>query len=136
KAKDTVQLVFEKALAEVQKTKIDNIGGWLYRVAKNLCLSELRKGYTFTDEQALRYTEQPQDLPLSHYWENEKKIDMLRAALNDLQESQKQCITLFFLEKKSYIEITEITGFNLKQVKSFIQNGKRNLKLKLEQLSI
>ncbi len=132
-SKDAVQLVFEKAILEVKKTKIDNIGGWLYRVAKNVCLSELRKGRTYTDEQALRYTEQPQAVPITEYWETEKQIDTLKAALKDLNESQQQCVTLFYIERKSYQEITSITGYDIKQVKSYIQNGKRNLKLKLEQ---
>lgn len=132
-AKDAVQLVFEKAILEVKKTKIDNIGGWLYMVAKNVCLSELRKSRTYSDEQVLRFTIQEPTTPITDYWENEKQIAALKIALKDLNESQQQCVTLFYIEKKSYQEITEITGYDIKQVKSYIQNGKRNLKLKLEQ---
>ena len=56
-------------------------------------------------------------------------VSLLETSLNELNDDQKTCITLFFLEKKSYQQISEQTGFNLMQVKSYIQNGKRNLKI-------
>jgi RNA polymerase sigma-70 factor (ECF subfamily) len=56
------------------------------------------------------------------------KLEQLEMAMKILGEEQKQCIELFYLQEKSYKEVTEITGFSMNQVKSFIQNGKRNLK--------
>ena len=53
-------------------------------------------------------------------------------AMKELNPEQKQCVTLFYLQKKSYQEINEITGFSMLQVKSYIQNGKRNLKILIE----
>ncbi|HAD33787.1 MAG TPA: sigma-70 family RNA polymerase sigma factor, partial [Chitinophagaceae bacterium] len=58
-------------------------------------------------------------------------LERLELAIDSLNNDQKKCVTLFYLEKKSYQEIMEMTGFNFMQVKSFIQNGKRNLKLKI-----
>jgi RNA polymerase sigma factor (sigma-70 family) len=131
-AKDAVQQVFLKALSEVPKYKIDNIGGWLYQVARNLCLSNLRSKKEYSDDEHLQYIAQPEEVPLSLLIEKEKDIDRLKKELQTLKEEQKVCIAAFYLEKKSYNQISELTGFSVKQVKSHIQNGKRNLKLKLE----
>ncbi|HEY6956802.1 MAG TPA: sigma factor-like helix-turn-helix DNA-binding protein, partial [Flavisolibacter sp.] len=60
---------------------------------------------------------------------NEKTYDLLEEAIRELSEEQRQCVILFYLKKNSYNQISEKTGFNLMQVKSYIQNGKRNLKI-------
>jgi RNA polymerase sigma-70 factor (ECF subfamily) len=64
--------------------------------------------------------------------EKDKTLSLIEEGLNELNEEQKQCVTLFYLKKKSYQQIVDVTGFNLLQVKSYIQNGKRNLKLIVE----
>lgn len=64
--------------------------------------------------------------------EKEKVLNEMTQALNELNEEQKVCVTLFYLEKKSYMQVAEITGYSLMQVKSNIQNGKRNLKIQME----
>ena len=132
-AKDTVQQVFLKALSEMPKYKIDNIGGWLYQVAKNMCLSMLRSKKQYTDEEQLQYLVQPEEVPLSLLLEKEQNIDKLKEELSKLKEDQRRCIAFFYLDKKSYQEIASETGFDIKQVKSHIQNGKRNLRMKLEE---
>lgn len=67
--------------------------------------------------------------------EKDNTLNRMQSALQQLSSEQQQCITLFYLEKKSYSEIAALTGFSMLQVKSFIQNGKRNLKLLLEKNS-
>ena len=131
-AKDMVQQVFLKALSEAAKYRIDNIGGWLYRVAKNQCLTVLRDKKTFTGEEPLKYLEQPEETSLHLHWQQVKDTDKLKRMLEELKEEQKRAIILFYLEKKTYAEIAGLTGWGINQVKSHIQNGKRNLKLKLE----
>lgn len=69
-----------------------------------------------------------------HLKEKESQITMMETALEQLNNEQKICIELFYLKNKSYSEITEITGYSNNDVKSFIQNGKRNLKIKMEAL--
>lgn len=64
--------------------------------------------------------------------QNDHTLDLMEAGLKELNREQQQCVTLFYLEKKSYQEITEQTGFSMLQVKSYIQNGKRNLKIWIE----
>jgi len=62
----------------------------------------------------------------------DEKTMKLKEAMTSLNREQGLCVTLFYLEEKSYKEVVEITGFSSNQVKSYIQNGKRNLKLYLE----
>ena len=68
--------------------------------------------------------------------ELEKDFEALEACIEELKKEQKQCVQLFFLEKKSYQEVNEQTGIDLKKVKSHIQNGKRNLKMCLESKNV
>ena len=62
----------------------------------------------------------------------EEEYALLEKSLGDLDEGQRVCIELFYLKDKSYVQIVEITGYDLNKVKSYIQNGKRNLKIMLE----
>lgn len=64
--------------------------------------------------------------------QDERMLKDLEEAMQHLKKEQKTCIRMFYLQRKSYQSIAEETGFNLLQVKSYIQNGKRNLRLLLE----
>ncbi|MDB5209090.1 MAG: sigma-70 family polymerase sigma factor [Flavisolibacter sp.] len=131
-ARDCVQQIFLKVLTEVPKYKIDYFKSWLYMVAKNHCLMRLRqrgaRGLKELSEQHIAVAETDKQELL----QNEQTYDLLEEAIEELSEEQKRCVNLFYLQKKSYQEITAQTGFNLMQVKSYIQNGKRNLKIILE----
>ena len=132
-AKDAVQQIFLKVLTEVSKYKIEYFKSWLYMVAKNHCLMKLR------GRQGKYIKELKEEALIEHYetdktelLANEKTYSLLEQSIEELSEEQKQCVTLFYLKKKSYQQITETTGFSLMQVKSYIQNGKRNLRMLLE----
>lgn len=131
-AKDCVQQIFLKVLTEVSKYRIDYFKSWLYMVAKNHCLMRLRnngiKGPKELKEEMLVHTEPEKEELIK----NEQTYDLLEDAIAELSEEQRQCVILFYLKKNSYQQVTEKTGFNLLQVKSYIQNGKRNLKIILE----
>lgn len=129
-AKDAVQHIFLKVLTEVNKYKIEYFKSWLYMVAKNHCLMKLR-GQKHTIELSDKHIEEP-DNRKQELLENEKTFSLLETAIEELNEEQKQCVILFYLQKRSYTEISEQTGYSMLQVKSYIQNGKRNLKLLLE----
>ncbi len=134
-AKDCVQQVFLKAITELHKYKVDYFKSWIYMVAKNHCLMKLRdKGKIPVEinEQLLTTADDSTDVKKHH--QNEILLSNMEAALGHLNREQQQCVTLFYLEKKSYQQITDSTGYSLLQVKSFIQNGKRNLKIMLERL--
>jgi RNA polymerase sigma-70 factor (ECF subfamily) len=133
KAKDAVQQIFLKVITELRKYKVDYFKSWLYRIACNHCLMQLRdKTANFTrpiNESITMPAEPPQtEKHIAH----DKLLSYLENGLNELTLEQKTCVTLFYLQKKSYAEIAELTGFTLMQVKSYIQNGKRNLKLFVE----
>ena len=132
-AKDAVQQVFLKVLMEVSKYKIDFFKSWLYMVAKNHCLMKLRAQQgKHTQELKEEATIEQHDTDRNDLLANEKTYSLLEQSVHELNLEQKQCVTLFYLEKKSYQQITEATGFTLMQVKSHIQNGKRNLRMLLE----
>jgi RNA polymerase sigma factor (sigma-70 family) len=131
-ARDSVQQIFLKVLTEVGKYRIDYFKSWLYMVAKNHCLMRLRekgsKGVKeLSDHHAIAPEADKQELI-----RNEKTYDLLEESIQELSEEQRQCVILFYLKKNSYQQISEKTGYNLMQVKSYIQNGKRNLKILLD----
>jgi RNA polymerase sigma factor (sigma-70 family) len=133
-AKDCVQQVFLKAITELQKYKVEYFKSWLYMVAKNHCLMKIRDSHgkhavEVTENMARQEDETGLKLELQ---EKDKTLTLLELGLHELNEEQKQCVTLFYLQKKSYQQITDITGYSMLQVKSYIQNGKRNLKQIIE----
>lgn len=133
-AKDCVQQVFLKAITELHKYKVEYFKSWLYMVAKNHCLMKLRDKQARTpaeikEQMAITPAD---DAGLAPHLEKDRQLEMMEECLQNLSKEQKQCVTLFYLEKRSYNEIADQTGFTLMQVKSYIQNGKRNLKILLE----
>ena len=137
---DAVVQIFEKLLKDLKVFEIENFRGWLHQVARNFCLMWLRKRQT-QQKRTEQYTNiaqsdvEYQDAShLLHENEEEKQLSDLQIAISELKSEQKECVELFFLQEKSYQEITDMTGYSLKQVKSYIQNGKRNLKLKLSSI--
>ena len=133
-AKDSVQQIFLKVIQELQKYKVEYFKSWLYMVAKNYCLMKLR------DRQSRIPTELTEKLMAAPEEETDWQalvkadhtLELMEIALKELNPEQQQCVTLFYLQKKSYQEISDVTGFSMLQVKSYIQNGKRNLKLLIE----
>jgi RNA polymerase sigma-70 factor (ECF subfamily) len=129
-AKDSVQLVFIKAITELQKYKVEYFKSWIYMVAKNHCLMKLRNKGKYSaeiNEELLATPDETTDW--KKHIEKDNNLSNLELAMTQLNKEQQLCITLFYLEKKSYFEITSTTGFSLMQVKSHLQNGKRNLKI-------
>jgi RNA polymerase sigma-70 factor (ECF subfamily) len=105
-------------------------------VAKNHCLMKLRdKGkYTAEINERIMATRADEPGETAQHMEKDRTLTNMAAALQQLSREQQVCVTLFYLEKKSYQEITDSTGFSMMQVKSNIQNGKRNLKILLERM--
>lgn len=132
-AKDAVQQIFLKVIAELKKYKVEYFKSWLYMIAKNQCLMTIRSRHGRIPEELHEHTNiTDQNSTVSETIEKDKTLTLIEESLNELNPEQKVCVTLFYMQKKSYQEITTTTGFNLLQVKSYIQNGKRNLKLIVE----
>ena len=131
-AQDCVQQIFLKVLTEVGKYRIDYFKSWLYMVAKNHCLMRLRDKSGKSVRELNDLHPASPDTNQQELIANEQTYDMLEEALKELNEEQRQCVILFYLQKYSYTQVSEKTGFSPMQVKSYIQNGKRNLKIILE----
>lgn len=130
-AKDSVQQIFLKAITELKKYKVVYFKSWLYMVAKNHCLMLLREKNIFVpaDENIQL---QSAESNIQEMAEKEKTLHLIETSLEQLSADQKSCVILFYLEKKSYHEIAAETGYSVLQVKSYIQNGKRNLRIMVE----
>jgi len=133
-ARDAVLNVFEELVPKLLKYEVENFRSWLYQLAKNHCLMKIRQNQGkissgITEEQIPDDTD---PASMHQHLEKDRKLELMSNSLDELGHEQKQCVTLFYLEKKSYQQIAEVTGFTVMQVKSYIQNGKRNLKLILE----
>ena len=130
KARDTVQQIFLKAISELSKYRVTYFKSWIYMVAKNNCLMQLRDKKIFTDISTKEIVND--DVDIESVRLKETDYNLLEISIDELNEDQKKCISLFYLQKKSYQEIVAVTNFTLMQVKSHIQNGKRNLRILIE----
>lgn len=136
KSEDAVMQIFESLIKKLRMHHVANFKSWLYTVAKNHCLMQLRtseRDIVFIDEAFMESAEIPhqnnkEDFP-------EEQLQLMEKCIAELNPEQQQAIRLFYLEEKCYKDIVEITGFDLKKVKSYIQNGKRNLKICMERNS-
>lgn len=132
-AEDAVQQIFLQSLTGLKKYPILNFRAWLYSISKNHCLALLRsRKERLTDlEEGLLAEDNGLSISLEKL-EKEEVYQALEGCLALLAEPQRMSVSLFYLEKKSYQQIVLETGFNMMQVKSHIQNGKRNLRNALE----
>jgi RNA polymerase sigma factor (sigma-70 family) len=131
-AKDSVQQIFLKVITEAPKYKIDYFKSWLYMVTRNYCLMQLRNKNIILPVESESYLQQPDETDKTELLSKEEKLRLMESSLEELNDEQKKCVVMFYIQKKTYNEIAANTGFSLMQVKSHIQNGKRNLKISIE----
>lgn len=128
-AKDGVMQVFEELVLKLKKYEVDNFRGWLHQVAKNYCLMQLRTPKNMkTVEFKTDIMQSEENVHLNGVLEKEENFKKLEHCIGTLTNDQQVAIRLFYLEEKCYNEIVKITGQEWNQVRSFIQNGRRNLK--------
>ncbi len=133
-SRDALMNVFEGMGEDLKRFEVRNFPPWIHSVAKNHCLMQLRKRqllvndeYGFAQAEATLLTF-PTDMRFLNEDVTDRHLDNLDLAMASLSPEQQLCIRLFYLEELSYQQVSTKTGFDLKQVKSYIQNGKRNLK--------
>lgn len=132
-AKDSVMQIFEELVSKLKKHEVENFRGWLHQVARNYCLMQLRTPRNLkTVEYKTELMQSEEEVHLNGVLEKEENFNKLEYCIGTLTNEQQQAIKLFYLEGKCYNEIVEITGQEWNQVRSFIQNGRRNLKLCME----
>lgn len=137
-AQDATMILFEKMLLDIGTREINNFKAWLGFVVRNHCISLIRKKKTVNKNLKSYYEFELEDTS----YETEEKIQSvsddvllqeMKSCLPKLKERQRMCVEQFYLQNKSYQDIANETGFNLNEIKSHIQNGKRNLKLLIEE---
>ncbi|MCH7535218.1 MAG: sigma-70 family RNA polymerase sigma factor [Bacteroidetes bacterium] len=135
-SEDAVMQIFEKLIKDVPRFEINNFKSWLHVTTRNFCLMELRSGKSKSG-----LTSDIEDMELAvptHHLDEpsiESDLEAMERCMEELPPEQKKCVDLFFLQEQSYRQIVESAGFELKKVKSYIQNGKRNIKNCIEKRS-
>ena len=134
-AKDATQQIFIKLLDDLKRFEIVHFKAWLMQVTRNFCLMQLRQSLqvvnnTLTLPDSMEFEDDGHPMP-----EREILLNNLESALAGLNEEQRTCVSLFYLQKMTYSSIAEKTGYSMMEVKSHIQNGRRNLKIKLTHLT-
>ncbi|QNL51184.1 sigma-70 family RNA polymerase sigma factor [Olivibacter sp. SDN3] len=134
KSEDAVMQIFEQLIKKLSVHHVKNFKSWLYSLARNHCLMELRASdknslsideNSFMENELIEHQEFEEDTL-------ETKLTLMERCLAKLNKEQQQCVRLFYLDQKCYKDISIITGYDINKVKSYIQNGKRNLKLCME----
>ena len=129
-SKDAVMQIFEKLVKKIPDQDIRNFKSWLYVVTKNHCLMSIRNQQKRNNTESL-FMEFTENLHLNGEG-NKYDEQTISKAVAKLSIDQRRCIELFFYQDQSYQQIADKTGYDLKKVKSYIQNGKRNLRIYLE----
>lgn len=140
-AKDATMQIFEELIEKLRKHEVENFPSWLATLSRNYCLMQLRKKNLFVpstdyndnppdneEENVIPFMELIDNQHLTDEWDLEGNLTRLDKCLEALGKEQQQTISLFFLKEKTYQEIVTETGYELSKVKSYLQNGKRNLK--------
>ena len=136
-SKDAVMQIFEQLISKLKVHEVSNFKSWLYTLARNHCLMDLRAAgkHQFVDidshdmESPSFYHHQTDDML------KEGQLNSMERCMKTLADEQRISVDLFYLQQKCYKEISHLTGFDVNKVKSYIQNGKRNLKICMEKKS-
>lgn len=138
RCKDAVMDIFNELHSKLRVHEVDNFKGWLHVLTRNYCLMQLRSPRNLkTSEFSATFMYSEQNTHLNgEALEKEENFKKLEECIGTLAEEQKRSVMLFYLENKCYNEIAEITGFEWNKVRSYIQNGKRNLKICMDEKQV
>jgi RNA polymerase sigma-70 factor (ECF subfamily) len=132
-AKDAVMQIFEELVDKLKKHEVDNFKSWLYTLSRNYCLMQLRTPKNLkTIEFKTDVMQSEEEAHLNGVMLKEENLQKLERCLQTLSAEQKVSVELFYLQNKCYKEIAEQTGLDWNKVRSYIQNGRRNLKICME----
>lgn len=132
-SRDAVMQIFEELVKKLHKHEVDNFKSWLHTVAKNHCLMQLRTPKNLkTTEFKGDLMQSEDEVHLNGVLSREENFQKLEKCLETLPAEQKLCVEMFYLQNKCYKEIAEQTGIDWNKVRSYIQNGRRNLKICME----
>lgn len=131
-SKDAVMQLFEKLIIDLKTHEVENFKSWLHSVTRNYCLMQIRARHAFVTADESR--QEVENLvwksdDAEQYWVLDHQLNSLEKCLETLIDEQRRSVEMFYKQEKCYREIATVTGFDLGKVKSYIQNGKRNLKI-------
>ncbi len=135
RSKDAVMDIYIELTAKLKQHEVDNFKGWLHVLARNYCLMQLRSPRNMkTTEFNADFMQSAENTHLvGEAVEKEANFVKMEQCLKTLPQEQQETVRLFYLENKCYNEIAAATGHDWNKVRSFIQNGRRNLKICMEQ---
>lgn len=134
-AQDAVMQIFEKLIVELKKHHVETFRPWLHIVVKNHCMMHFRKEASANKKEAQLINNvkaSMENAEIEHQdteQEKEMMAQYLSSGMGSLKDEQRRCVELFYIHSKSYQQIVNETGYTMNEVKSYIQNGKRNLKI-------
>ncbi len=135
-SKDAVMQIFEELVVKLKIHQVQNFKSWLHVLARNHCLMALRKASRNpTVAMEDNFVENGEFVHLDIDDTKETQLTVMEKCMETLPEEQRKSVDLFYLQEKCYKEVADITGYDLLKVKSYIQNGKRNLKICIEKNS-
>jgi len=133
-AQDAVTEIFELVMDKLKKHEVNYFKSWLFILSKNYLIRKKKKNNpvetNYLEKIPEKFMENDRDLSLNI---QEDDSELLQKAISNLPEEQRTCIDLFYYQQKPYQEVASMTGYDLNKVKSAIQNGKRNLKIFMEE---
>lgn len=135
-SKDAVMQIFEELVIKLKNHEVQNFKSWLHVLTRNHCLMALRKNSKHemvSIEET--FVENTDFVHLDVDDTKENKLTIMEKCMGKLPEEQRVTVDLFYLQEKCYKEVADLTGYDLLKVKSYIQNGKRNLKICIERNS-
>ncbi|MEO6287678.1 MAG: sigma-70 family RNA polymerase sigma factor [Dyadobacter sp.] len=131
-SKDAVMQIFEKLVQDLKTHEVGNFKSWLHSVARNHCLMQLRSKRVFVGNEEIKEEYAGPDLQNNEsedIFTLDHQLNSLGKCMQSLVSEQRVSIQLFYVEEKCYKDICIETGYDFNKVKSYIQNGKRNLKI-------
>jgi RNA polymerase sigma factor (sigma-70 family) len=135
-SKDAVMQIFEELVVKLKVHEVQNFKSWLHVLTRNHCLMAIRKSakqnIVSIDE---TFVENSEFVHLDIDNAKETQLTIMEKCMETLSEEQRKSVDLFYLQEKCYKEVSDITGYDILKVKSYIQNGKRNLKICIEKNS-
>jgi RNA polymerase sigma-70 factor (ECF subfamily) len=133
-SKDAVMQIFEELIPKLKQHEVQHFKSWLHVLTRNYCLMRLR---AMKNKEGRVISMDVMESDSFQHHENgmsvEAHLQDMEKCLETLPEEQKRSVDLFYLKEKSYREVADMTGYDMNKVKSYIQNGKRNLKICMEQ---
>ncbi|MDQ2863144.1 MAG: sigma-70 family RNA polymerase sigma factor [Bacteroidota bacterium] len=135
-AKDSVINIFEELVGKLKKYQVDNFKGWLYQLTKNYCLMKLRSDKKYPVNIDVDIVHLAENNHLDNVMEKEQDLNTMEYCIEQLPGEQKTAIQLFYIQEKCYKEIADNTDTDINKVRSFIQNGRRNLKICMEKQAL